>query len=102
VGKATLLRGAASIVRKIRRGKSQGVWNFARAFGRKLSPRRDALKFGPLEGDTASISSRPAPCGRGGIGRRAGLKIRFRKEYRFDPGRPHQLAFSERRRDALV
>ncbi len=30
-------------------------------------------------------------CGRGGIGRRAGLKIRFRKECRFDPDRPHHL-----------
>lgn len=27
--------------------------------------------------------------GRGGIGRRAGLKIRFRKECRFEPDRPH-------------
>ena len=26
----------------------------------------------------------------GGIGRRAGLKIRFRKECRFEPDRPHQ------------
>ena len=32
--------------------------------------------------------------GRGGIGRRAGLKIRFRKECRFDPDRPHQLSAS--------
>jgi hypothetical protein len=29
--------------------------------------------------------------GRGGIGRRAGLKIRFRKECGFDSHRPHQL-----------
>ena len=35
-------------------------------------------------------------CGRGGIGRRAGLKIRFRKECRFDPDRPHQSPRGER------
>ena len=29
-------------------------------------------------------------CGRGEIGRRAGLKIRFRKECRFESARPHQ------------
>ena len=28
-------------------------------------------------------------CGRGGTGRRAGLKIRFREECRFDSDRPH-------------
>ena len=32
-----------------------------------------------------------ARCGRGGTGRRAGLKIRFRKECRFDSDRPHHL-----------
>ena len=31
------------------------------------------------------------PCGRGGTGRRAGLKNPFRKECRFDSDRPHQL-----------
>ena len=31
-------------------------------------------------------------CGRGGTGRRAGLKIRFRKECRFEPDRPHHPA----------
>jgi hypothetical protein len=35
--------------------------------------------------------TRAFPRGRGGIGRRAGLKIRFRKECRFDPDRPHHL-----------
>ena len=34
------------------------------------------------------------PRGRGGIGRRAGLKIRFRKECRFDSDRPHHLSRS--------
>jgi hypothetical protein len=32
--------------------------------------------------------------GRGGTGRRAGLKIRFRKECRFDSDRPHQGVFA--------
>ena len=31
-----------------------------------------------------------AICGRGGTGRRAGFKIRFCKECRFDSDRPHQ------------
>ena len=31
-------------------------------------------------------------CGCGGIGRRAGFKIRFRKECRFDPDHPHHSA----------
>ncbi len=35
-------------------------------------------------------------CGRGGIGRRAGLKIRFRKECRFEPDRPHQIKSASR------
>ena len=33
-------------------------------------------------------------CGRGGTGRRAGLKIRFRKECRFDSDRPHHFISS--------
>ena len=35
--------------------------------------------------------------GRGGIGRRAGLKIRFRKECRFEPDRPHHQNPAETR-----
>ena len=35
-------------------------------------------------------SSRRLQRGCGGIGRRAGFKIRFRKECRFEPDHPHQ------------
>lgn len=32
-------------------------------------------------------------CGRGGTGRRAGLRIQCRKAWRFDPSRPHQILY---------
>ena len=39
--------------------------------------------------DPCGVSYRGCGRGRGGTGRRAGLKIRFRKECRFDSDRPH-------------
>ena len=32
-------------------------------------------------------------CGRGGTGRRAGLRIQCREAWRFDPSRPHQILY---------
>ena len=47
-----------------------------------------------LLGKAGSRGYTNAGRGRGGTGRRAGLKIRFRKECRFDSDRPHQLISS--------
>ena len=41
---------------------------------------------------SADQEQTPAICGRGGTGRRAGFKIRFREECRFDSDRPHQIS----------
>ena len=48
------------------------------------------LKSAPSPVNCPRARLDPGRCGRGGTGRRAGLKIRFRKECRFDSDRPHQ------------
>ena len=53
-------------------------------------PRLKARRCGP--GAQCELTVPRALCGRGGTGRRAGLKIRFRKECRFDSDRPHHLS----------
>ncbi len=40
--------------------------------------------------EAPAVATRALLCGRGETGRRAGLKIPFRKECRFEPDRPHQ------------
>ena len=55
-----------------------GIWKCGRSYRIGACPCRNRLRI-----------RQGAPCGCGGIGRRAGLKIRFRKECRFDPDHPH-------------
>ena len=57
------------------------VWRRSGAPWRPAGPRRTGRLVASAQGRDA--------CGRGEIGRRAGLKIRFRKECRFEPDRPH-------------
>jgi hypothetical protein len=56
-----------------------------------MTPRSDRLPNQFAHRQSLSIGN--AHCGRGGIGRRAGLKIRFRKECGFDSHRPHQIEY---------
>ena len=65
-----------------------------------LAPRRKLAENG-CRASGQGLSTRKIS-GRGGIGRRAGLKIRFRKECRFDPDRPHQPPLGNRRANATA
>src|SRR5579859_962996 len=66
--------------------------------GYKPAPRMqdvfDRLRFGAVKTRPRRLFRTGTDCrlgcGRGGTGRRAGLKIRFREECRFDSDRPHQ------------